>query len=52
MKNGGEDFGSEIVRLVYATYDSLKIGGKPQGHEWTVLSAVVEERDGSNQVIV
>ena len=41
-----------ITQLVYEKYNSLKAGGKPQSHEWTVLSSIIEERDGKYSVIV
>ena len=52
MENRDGDLGSEIVGLVYDKYHSLKQSGKPQDHEWTVLSSIVEERNGSKRVIV
>ena len=47
-----ESFEETIISLVYDKYHSLKVGGKPQEHEWTVLASIVKERDGKFEVIV
>lgn len=47
-----DDLGSEVEKLIYEKYNSLRCGGKLQSHEWTVLSGIVEERDSMKRVIV
>ena len=45
-------FKKTIISLVYDKYNSLKVGGKPQEHEWTVLASIIKEEDGKFEVIV
>ena len=51
-QSNADSFEQTITSLVYSKYHSLRISGKPQEHEWTVLASIIEERDGKFNVIV
>ena len=46
-----EAFAKLVHEVVYNTYRRIKNGGKPQSHEWTVLSSIVAEKEGKLEVI-
>lgn len=46
-----DSFSERVHEAVYSTYNGIKGGGKPQSHEWTVLAAMLAERDDELEVI-
>lgn len=46
-----DSFSQRVHEAVYSAYNGIKGGGKPQSHEWTVLAAMLAERDDELEVI-
>ena len=51
MNDTNVSFVETIHNLIYDKFDSLKIGGKPQSHEWTVVSSLILQENNSYRVI-